>query len=117
MNPKLLSAPVGRGRDAESRLEVVNDLLCFALGGKYVAENTVALANLVFFAFVREELDRAETSFFCGVKLIVVAQQPSELDQAIRLRPWVIEPFIDLQCFFRLGYPFLVEAQQPVRVG
>ena len=63
--------PVGRGCDLEGYLEIMDCLLFFALGSVYIAKNTMKVTDQMDFAFLWEEIDRAEYGFFCGVKLLV----------------------------------------------
>jgi hypothetical protein len=76
MNPKQLIVPVERGCDSEGYLEMVDSLLRLALGAIYIAKNTVTLADLKLFAFLRKEINRAGCGLFCGVELIVRTQRP-----------------------------------------
>jgi len=47
-----------------------------------VSKNVVTTGDVKFVAFLGEEIDRTGCGLFCGVELLVVVQQSSELDQA-----------------------------------
>src|SRR5258708_6706942 len=80
MNPKNLIVPVERGRDFDSRLEVVNSFRSLALGTMYEAKKAVRLTELQLLTFIREKTNRTRCDFFSGVWLIVPTEQPSEVD-------------------------------------
>ena len=61
--------PIGRGRNSDGYLIMVDRFLYLALESIYFAEDTMRLADPILFAFLWEESDRAECGFFCGVQL------------------------------------------------
>ena len=87
MNQKQLIVPVKGGCSSEGYLEMVNSLLRLALGAIYTAKDVVTSGDLKLLAFLREETDRAEYDFSCGVELSVIAQRPSEVDQTLIVSP------------------------------
>ena len=78
-----LTAPVGRGRNPSGCLEVVDGLLRLALGVVYLTKEPMKLADPELVAFIQEETENLGCGFFCGVELVVVVQQPSELFQRL----------------------------------
>jgi hypothetical protein len=80
---------------SEGYLEMVNRLLRIALGGIYIAKNTVTFAEPKLFAFLREKIDCAGCGFFCGVELFVIKQHVSEADQTLCLIRRITKPFKD----------------------
>ena len=99
---KLLSVPAKRRCYPESRLKVVLGRLCLAPGTTYVAKETITLADLELFTFVRKEIKRLGYGFFCGAELVVVVQQQSEALQGSRLFRSAIEPSVNFQCLLHL---------------
>ena len=67
INPKQEMVLIEKGRNSESNLEMVNCLLCLALGSIYRAKSNMTFRDLDLLAFW-EEIDRAGYSVFCGVE-------------------------------------------------
>lgn len=84
-------------------------LLCLALETAYLAKNTTKFADQMLIPFLWEETNRAGCGSSCGTELFVLRRQPSEVYQTTCLFHRVTKLFVDLRCFFRLLYLFLVE--------
>ena len=93
MNPNKPADLPQRGCNSKGYFEMVNSLLCLALGGTYLAKDIVTAADQKLFASLREEIDRAGCGFFCGVELSVIAQHVSEVDQTLCLSRRITKPF------------------------
>ena len=111
-----MAIPVERGYDPKGRLKVLDGLLRLALRMMYAAKDTVAVADRKLFIFIRE-VNRPRYGFFCGVELVVVVQQRSELLPRSCFFRYFFGPFVGIRCFLHLVYPFFVEVKQPILVG
>ena len=83
----------------------------------YDTEDAVTLTDLKLFPEICEESDRSRCGAFCGVELVVGAQQPGEGSERVRLSRCEVQAFAEFQRFLRLLHPFLLEDQLPVRIG
>ena len=83
----------------------------------YDAEDAVTLTGFKLFPEICEESDRSRCGSFCGVELVVGAQQPGEGSERVHLSRCAVQAFADFQRFLRLLHPFLVEGRPPVCIG
>ena len=88
---------------------MVDGLSSLPFETEYVTKTSVRFAELKFLAF-SEEMDRVYCGFFRRVELLVLQKQLSKVDQTPRLFLHITKSFENPRRFFRLTYPFLVEA-------
>ena len=68
--------PVKARCDFEGHPEMVNGFPLLPLGSIYLAEDTVGYTEKRYVAF-RDEIDRAECGFLCGVELAAIQKRVS----------------------------------------
>ena len=93
MVPELFVGPVERGCDPESCLVVVDRLLRLMFVGIYFTEEAMAFTDPELIAFASGEIERPGYGIFCGIKLAIMVQQPSELSPRLGFSQFVIKPF------------------------
>lgn len=78
MDSRLFIVAVAGGRDPEGCLEMVDGLLRFAPGARYMTKEAVTMVGLERLVNFREDIHRLGCGLFCSAEPLVFVQQPTE---------------------------------------
>ena len=82
----------------------------------YIAGKMVALADLRFLVFLREDIDPGECGSSCGIEASVIVQCPGEVHQTQSLSHCITEPLTNFRCFSGLLHSFFEEAHYSIYI-